>query len=95
MSFDAVSTAPTKFIIQNMGEDGSTWIRYIDGGTVDTTKKHYVATITLDGVSDLGVEVRLDGVPTTTTITFSNMKLQLGSQELETPETGQPTPATK
>ncbi|MCP8848032.1 hypothetical protein LOX60_08470 [Latilactobacillus curvatus] len=47
-------------------------------GTTDTTKRHYVATILLDGFSQQGVYIRLDNIPSTSTITFSNMKLQLG-----------------
>lgn len=77
ISFDAVSTAFANFTIQTNGTDGGTWTNYI-ASTVDTTKKHYVATITLDGFSELGVNLRLDNVPSTTTITISNMKLQLG-----------------
>lgn len=78
LSFDAVSTASAYFTIQNNGSDGGTWRVYIND-TVDTTKKHYVVTITLDGFSQQGDYVRLDNVPSTTTITFSNMKLELGS----------------
>lgn len=79
LSFDAVSTASAKFIIQNNGSDGGTWEPYVNT-TVDTTKKHYVATITLNGYSQIGVFFRIDNVPSTTTITVSNMKLELGSQ---------------
>ena len=81
LSFDAVSTAPTKFAIQNNNNgvsDGGTWVYYITD-TVDTTKKHFVATITLKGFAQQGVSMRLDNVPSTTTITVSNMKLELGS----------------
>nr|WP_242449245.1 phage tail protein [Lactiplantibacillus plantarum] len=79
LSFDAVSTAFANFTIQNNGNlDGETWMGYIDS-TVGTTKKHYVATIKLNGFSQQGVYLRLDNVPSTATITFSNMKLELGS----------------
>jgi len=78
LSFDAVSTVPANFSIQNNGLDGGSWSTYIKD-TVGTTKKHYVATITLDLFADLGVELRFDNVPSTTTITVSNMKLELGS----------------
>ncbi|WP_235713288.1 hypothetical protein [Latilactobacillus curvatus] len=37
-----------------------------------------MATILLDGFSQQGVYIRLDNIPSTSTITFSNMKLQLG-----------------
>lgn len=59
------------------GTDGGTWMNYIVG-TTDTTKRHYVATISLDGFSQQGVYIRLDNIPSISTITFSNMKLQLG-----------------
>ncbi|MBO2708494.1 hypothetical protein GTO98_15245 [Lactiplantibacillus plantarum] len=75
LSFDAVSTDSANFIIQN---NGGTWMEYIHA-TVDTTKKHYVATITLDSISQQGVYLRFDNVPSTATVTFSNMKLELGS----------------
>ncbi|MDT6951826.1 phage tail protein [Companilactobacillus alimentarius] len=78
LSFDAVSTASATFIIQNNGINGGTWAYYITD-TVDTTKKHYVATTTLKGYSQQGINMRLDNVPSTTTITLSNMKLELGS----------------
>lgn len=79
LSFDAISTASANFTIQNNGNsDGGTWMGYIDS-TVGTTKKHYVATIKLNGFSQQGVYLRLDNVPSTATITFSNMKLELGS----------------
>lgn len=79
LSFDAVSTAFANFTIQNNGNlDGGTWMGYITA-TVDTTKKHYVATITLDGFTQQGVNIRVDNTPLTTTITISNMKLELGS----------------
>lgn len=79
LSFDAVSTALATFCIQNIGStSGGTWMAYIVS-TVDTTKKHYAATITLDGFSDIGVRMLLDNVPSTTTITVSNIKLELGS----------------
>lgn len=77
LSFDAVSTASTNFSILNNGKDGGCWTGFSD--TVDTTKKHVVETITLDGFADLGINMRLDNVPSTTTITVSNMKLELGS----------------
>ncbi|WP_368017122.1 collagen-like protein [Pediococcus acidilactici] len=78
LSFDAVSTASVHFVIQNQGAEGGTWMPYIDSD-VDTTKKHYVATITLDNYSRKGVYLLLKNIPSTTTITFSNMKLELGS----------------
>ncbi|MCW6101277.1 collagen-like protein [Lactiplantibacillus plantarum] len=79
LSFDIVSTASANFTIQNNGNvDSETWMNYICS-TVDTTKKHYVETITLDGFSQQGINMRLDYVPSTTTITVSNMKLELGS----------------
>lgn len=78
LSFDAVSTVPTNFSIQNNGLDGGSWTIYI-ADKADTAKKHYVATYTLDLFVDLGVELRFDNVPSTTTITVSNMKLELGS----------------
>lgn len=78
LSFDAVSTASAKFIILNDGTDGGTWAYYIND-TVDTTKKHFVATMVLDRFTDLGVSMRLDNIPSTVTITISNMKLELGS----------------
>ncbi|GAB5055826.1 hypothetical protein COSHB9_02130 [Companilactobacillus alimentarius] len=74
ISFDAVSTASATFIIQN---NGGTWMTYITD-TVDTTKKHYVVTIALNGQAQQGVNMRLDNVPSTTTITVSNMKLEAG-----------------
>ena len=81
LSFDAVSTVPVKFAIENNNNgvtDGDgTFARYIND-TVGTTKKHYVSTITLDGYAQLGVNIRLDYVPSTTTITISNMKLEKG-----------------
>ena len=78
LSFDAVSTTPASFIVLNTGFNGGTWQSYIND-TVDTTKKHYVATITLDGSSNFGLNLRLDYVPSTVTVTVSNMKLELGS----------------
>lgn len=78
LSFDAVSTASVNFTLQNNGNDGGTWMEYIHT-TVDTTKKHYVATIKLDGYSQQGVNLRVDNMPSTTTIAISNMKLELGS----------------
>ncbi|APB85449.1 hypothetical protein [Lactiplantibacillus plantarum] len=78
LSFDAVSTTPESFIIQTDGYDGGSWMACIND-TVGTTKKHYVATIKLDNYSSLGVYLHLDNIPWTTTITFSNMKLELGS----------------
>lgn len=78
ISFDAVSTVPTKFTIQNNGTDGGTWMHYIDNANVDTTKKHYEVTITLDGFSDVGVQLRFDNATSTTTVTVSNMKLEKG-----------------
>lgn len=79
LSFDAISTAFANFTIQNNANlDGGTWMGYITG-TIDTTKKHYVATITLDGFSQQGVNLRVDNMPVTTTITISNMKLEIGS----------------
>ncbi|WP_278552757.1 phage tail protein [Companilactobacillus farciminis] len=77
ISFDAISTAPVKFDVQNDGIDGGCWTGF--SSTVDTTKKHYAETITLEGFADLGINMRLDNVPSTTTITVSNMKLELGS----------------
>ena len=85
LSFDAVSTAFAIFTIQNNGSDGSddgTWMNY-NTSSVDTTKKNYVITITLDGFSQKGVYLRLDNVPSTTTITISNMKLELGLHSTE------------
>lgn len=78
LNFDAVSTAPASFVIQTNGYDGGTWMSYI-ASTVDTTKKHYVATIKLDGFSQQGVYMHIENIPSTTTITISNMKLELGS----------------
>ncbi|MCG0835850.1 prophage Lp2 protein 53 [Lactiplantibacillus plantarum] len=78
LSFDAVSTAYSKFIIQTNGSDGGAWMTYVND-TVDTTKKHYVATIKLDKYLSQGVFLHLENVPSTTTIIFSNMKLELGS----------------
>ncbi|WP_436669656.1 phage tail protein [Lactiplantibacillus plantarum] len=79
LSFDAVSTAFANFTIQsNANLDGGTWMKYITS-TVDTTKKHYVTTVKLDGYSQQGVNIRVDNMPTTTTITVSNMKLEIGS----------------
>ncbi|WCL67929.1 hypothetical protein MWLp12_0512 [Lactiplantibacillus plantarum] len=79
LSFDVVSTAFANFIIQNNASgDGGTWMEYIHN-TADTTKKHYVATITLNGYSQQGIYFRVDNMPSTTTITVSNMKLELGS----------------
>ncbi|MCG0717118.1 hypothetical protein [Lactiplantibacillus plantarum] len=80
LSFDAISTASANFTIQNSASgDGGTWMGYINNAAVGTTKKHYVATIKLDGYSQQGAYLRLDNVPSTATITFSNMKLELGS----------------
>lgn len=79
LSFDAVSTAPVTVTIQNNGNaDGGTWMGYTHN-TVDTTKKHYVVTKTLDGFAQHGVNIRVDNMPSTATITFTNMKLELGS----------------
>ncbi|MGX9222512.1 phage tail protein [Lactiplantibacillus plantarum] len=79
LSFDAISTASANFTIQNSASgDGGTWMQHI-GAAVGTTKKHYVATIKLDGYSQQGVYFRVDNMPLTTTITISNMKLELGS----------------
>lgn len=79
LSFDAVSTAFANFTVQsNANLDGGTWMNYITS-TVDTTKKHYVTTVKLDGYSQQGVNIRVDNMPTTTTITISNMKLEIGS----------------
>ena len=81
LSFDVVSTASVKFAIQNNNNgdpDGGTWAYYITD-TVGTTKKHYVSTITLNGYAQQGINIRLDNVPSTATITISNMKLELGS----------------
>ncbi|MDN7031063.1 phage tail protein [Lactiplantibacillus plantarum] len=79
LSFDVVSTAFANFIIQNNASgDGGTWMEYIHN-TADTTKKHYVTTITLNGYSQQGIYFRVDNMPSTTTITVSNMKLELGS----------------
>lgn len=80
LSFDAISTASANFKIQNSASgDGGTWMGYLNNAAVGTTKKHYVATIKLDGYSQQGAYLRLDNVPSTATITFSNMKLELGS----------------
>ncbi|HIY92339.1 MAG TPA: hypothetical protein H9820_05270 [Candidatus Companilactobacillus pullicola] len=81
LSFDAVSTAPAEFTIQNNGAHGGTWMNYITS-TVDTTKKHYVATITLDGFSDRGINMLFYNEPSTTTATISNIKLQLGLNDV-------------
>lgn len=78
LSFDAVSTAPAPFYILNSGWNGGTWMSYIND-IVGTTKKYYVATITLDGFSDSGLNFRFDSVPSTVTVTVSNMKLEVGS----------------
>ena len=78
LSFDAVSTTSAKFAILNNGSNSGSWIAYFTG-TVDNTKKHYVETITLDKFSDQGINIRLDNIPSKTTITISNMKLELGS----------------
>ena len=82
LSFDAVSTAFATFTIQNSGSDDGTWMNY-NTSSVNTTKKHYVIIITLDGFSQKGVYLRLDNVPSTTTITISNMKLELGLHSTE------------
>ncbi|WP_085764023.1 phage tail protein [Lactiplantibacillus plantarum] len=80
LSFDAISTASANFTIQNSASgDGGTWMGYLNNAAVGTTKKHYVATIKLDGYSQQGAYLRLNNVPSTATITFSNMKLELGS----------------
>ncbi|KZU26792.1 hypothetical protein Nizo2535_3108 [Lactiplantibacillus plantarum] len=80
LSFDAISTASANFTIQNSASgDGGTWMGYLNNAAVGTTKKHYVATIKLDGYSQQGAYLRLDNVTSTATITFSNMKLELGS----------------
>lgn len=81
LSFDVVSTASVKFAIQNNNDgvsDGGTWAYYI-ADTVGTKKKHYVSTITLNGYAQQGVNIKLDNVPSTTTIKVLNMKLELGS----------------
>lgn len=78
LSFDAVSTAPAPFYILNAGWNGGTWMSYIND-IVGTTKKHYVATITLDGFSESGLNFRFNSVPSTVTVTVSNMKLEVGS----------------
>ncbi|MCG0574043.1 prophage Lp2 protein 53 [Lactiplantibacillus plantarum] len=75
LSFDAISTASTNIIIQT---SGGTWMSLIST-PVGTTKKHYVATIKPDKLPQYGVRMRLDNVPSTVTITVSNMKLELGS----------------
>lgn len=79
ISFDVVATAPTKFIVQTDGTDGGTWTNFV-ADTADTKKKHYDATATLDDFSEKGINLRLDNIPATTTITVSNMELKLGSQ---------------
>lgn len=78
LNFDVVSTAPAKFIVQTDGTDGGTWTNFV-ADTANTTKKHYEATVTLPDFSQKGINMRLDNVPSTTTITVSNMKLELGS----------------
>ena len=83
LSFDAVSTAPVKFDVQNDGSNGgtssgATWMLYAKDIAVDTTKKHYVATTTLDGFADIGLKGGLRNIPSTTTITVSNVKLEVG-----------------
>ena len=78
LSFDAISTAPASFNIRNNGWNGGTWQSYLNDN-VDTTKKHYVATINLDEFSEVGLNFRFDNVPPTVTVTVSNMKLELGS----------------
>lgn len=78
LSFDAVSTAPTKFIVQTDGTDGGAWTNFVVD-TANTTKKHYEATVTLDDFSEKGINLRLDNIPSTSTITISNMKLELAS----------------
>lgn len=79
ISFDALSTALTNFTILNNGLNGGRWQSYVTDGTVDTTKKHFIATTTLASFADLGVNLKLNNVPATTTVTVSNMKLELGS----------------
>lgn len=79
ISFDALSTALTNFTILNNGLNGGQWQTYVLDGTVDTTKKHFIATTTLTSFADLGVNLKLNNVPATTTVTVSNMKLELGS----------------
>ena len=84
LSFDAVSTAPVKFYVQNDGSNGgtssgTTWMLYAEDIAVDTTQKHYVATATLDGFADVGIKGGLRNTPSTATITVSNVKLELGS----------------
>lgn len=74
LSFDAVSTAPASFTVLNLG---GTWQSYLTD-TVDTKKKHYVATITLSGSSNYGLNLKFDNVPSTVTVTVSNMKLEIG-----------------
>ena len=79
ISFDALSTALTNFTILNNGLNGGKWQTYVLDGTVDTTKKHFIVTTTLTSFADLGVNLKLNNVPATTTVTVSNMKLELGS----------------
>ncbi|WP_432541744.1 phage tail protein [Lactiplantibacillus argentoratensis] len=79
LSFDAISTAPASFNIRNDGSNSGTYSNYIGSDTVGSTKKHYIVTVTLSDFADVGLRLRLDNVPATVTITFSNMKLELGS----------------
>lgn len=78
LSFDIVSTSPTEFSIQNDGHNNGYWLYYLYNETADTAKKHYVTTVKPDELLDLGVFFRFDNVPSTTTITVSNMKLEKG-----------------
>ncbi|MDO7795603.1 phage tail protein [Lactiplantibacillus plantarum] len=80
LSFDVISTADCKFIIQNnANNDGGTWNSFVRDALATTETKHYVSTLTLDGYSKQGINLRLDGVPSGTKITISNMKLEVGS----------------
>lgn len=73
LSFDAICTVSTNIIVQN----SDNWMTLINV-PVDNTNKHYMATVKLNGSLQV-VRMRLDNVPTTDTITISNMKLELGS----------------
>jgi len=79
LSFDIVSTAPVQFSVQNEGKNNGNWYYYVSKDMVDTTKKHYAVTAKLDKPSDIGLKMGIYNAPSTTTITVSNMKLELGS----------------
>jgi len=77
ISFDAVSTASGKLIVQ---WSGTPW-GYLSGSVdVGTTKKHFSKTVTqpTDGTAK-SIQARLDGL--NGAVTISNLKIEFGNKE--------------